>query len=77
MSIFTAEEIEAQITAYKAALMACAGGSSYRVNTGGVDRTWTSADLPEIRRTLAWLESERQRLNPASRRTYAVTGRGN
>lgn len=78
MSVFTLAEIEEQLTAYKAALIACAGGGSYRVNRGGVDKMWTSADLPEIRKTITWLNQEKQALLPMSqrpaRRVYARNG---
>ena len=52
MAIFTSAELTAQMTAWKAALLACAGGQSY--NMGG--RMLTRADLPEIRTTLEWLD---------------------
>lgn len=52
MAIFTAAELTAQMTAWKAALLACAQGQSY--NMGG--RMLTRADLPEIRSTLEWLD---------------------
>jgi len=62
MAIFTITEIEAQIAAYKAALLAVAGGKSYRMANGATDRTWTSEDIAEIRKTLEWLDSERQKV---------------
>lgn len=79
-SVFTEAELDQQIAAYKEALKACASGQSVRMNTGGVDRLWTSADLPEIRKTLEWLAAEKQRAaapgsaSRAAGRTYAKQG---
>jgi 3-deoxy-D-arabino-heptulosonate 7-phosphate (DAHP) synthase class II len=66
MAIFTLAEIETQIAAYKAALLAVANGKSFQMQAGGSARTWTSEDTPEIRRTLEWLDSERTRLTIGS-----------
>ena len=75
MSVFTLPEIEDQIAEYKSALKACAGGQSVRMATpGGTDRTWTSADLPEIRATLDWLGKEKSSLL-GRRASVAVVGR--
>lgn len=74
MAIFTLAEIDEQTTYYKAALKAVSMGQSFRQNTGVSDRTWTGADLPEIRKTLAWLDGERAKV--LSRRgPVSVTGR--
>lgn len=62
MGIFTSAELDEQITAFKAALLAVSKGKSFRMNTGGSDRTWTSEDLPEIRATLQWLANEKSAL---------------
>jgi hypothetical protein len=66
MAIFTLAEIETQIAAYKQAHLTVAGGKSFRMMTGGIDRTWTSEDLPEIRKALEWLDSERTKLTIGS-----------
>jgi hypothetical protein len=66
MAIFTLAEIEAQIAAYKQALLAVAGGKSFRMVNGVTDRTWTSDDSAEIRKTLEWLDSERTKLTIGS-----------
>lgn len=66
MGIFTAAELDEQITAYKEALKAVASGQSVRMNTGGSDRMLTMADLPEIRNTLTWLASEKSSLQGKS-----------
>jgi len=58
MSFFTIAELDEQIAAYKAALKAVAINQEYSV--GG--RRFTRADLPEIRKTLEWLWSERSRI---------------
>jgi hypothetical protein len=55
MAIFSAAEIEEQITAYKAALLALASNQSYTI----LGRTFTRASLPEIRATLEWLNKEK------------------
>lgn len=48
MAIFTLPEIDEQLTAWKAALIACSRNQSHEYN----GRKLTSADLPEIRSTL-------------------------
>lgn len=57
-SIWTASELEEQLAAYKAALLALSTSQSYRVGT----RELTRADLPEIRETLDYLAREKARL---------------
>lgn len=58
MSFFTIAEIDEQIAAYKAALKAVAINQEYSVGA----RRFSRADLPEIRKTLEWLWSERSRV---------------
>jgi len=60
--LFTAAELDTQIAAYKQALLDIAGGKRVRINSGGTDREVTSEDLPEIRKQLEWLQSERVKL---------------
>lgn len=62
MAIFTLTEIDDQMSVWKEALRVTSGGQSFRMTTGGIDRTLTMADLPEIRNTLSWLETERRGL---------------
>lgn len=59
MSIWTATELDEQITEWKAALLAVASGQSY---TGSGGQSFTMADLPEIRKTLRFLEAEKRSL---------------
>ncbi len=56
MAIFTADELDEQITTWKAALLAVATSQSYTI----LNRTLTRADLPEIRATLTFLEKEKE-----------------
>lgn len=58
-SLFTAAELDSQIAAYKAALLALSTAQSYRISNNGNDRNITRADLPEIRNTLEWLQQQR------------------
>ncbi len=58
MAIFTLTEIEEQMAAYKAALKALSINKEYSYE--GV--SYSRADLPEIRKTLEWLDSERSKL---------------
>jgi hypothetical protein len=74
MGIFTSAELDTQISAYKAALLACASGQSYRLSNGIVDRSFTQNDLPEIRNTLNWLAQEKAALSGISV-PYIVSGR--
>ncbi len=50
-SIYTKEELSAEITVWKQALTACATGKSYTID----GRTLTRQDLPAIREHLSWL----------------------
>jgi hypothetical protein len=72
MAIFTLTEIDEQMTYYKAALKAVSMGQSFRQSTGISDKTWTGADLPEIRRTLSWLEEERKKILTQNRPTSVI-----
>lgn len=57
MAIFTLPELDAQVAAWKKALLACAANQSYEIE----GRILTRADLPEIRNTLDWLDGERRK----------------
>jgi len=54
-SIWTLPELDEQLAAWKAALLALSTSQSYEI--GG--RKLTRADLPEVRRTLDYLAKER------------------
>ena len=58
MSVFTLQELEEQITAFKKALMAISTGQEYSIG----NRRMTRADLPEIRKTLEWLAGDKHKL---------------
>jgi hypothetical protein len=62
MTIFTLPEIETQMAAYKAALMALSVNKEYTVD----GKTITRSDLPEIRKTLDWLHIQKQELLSAT-----------
>ena len=62
MPIFTLEEIADQKTAYKKALMALSTSQEYVMGR----RRLTRADLPEVRKTLAFLEEEGRKLSGTS-----------
>lgn len=64
--LFTSAELDTQIAAYKQALLDVAGGQSVRFQSGGSDRMLTMADLPEIRNTLAYLQSEKAKTGGVS-----------
>jgi len=68
MSIFSAGELAEQIAAWKSAFLAASTGQEYRI--GG--RTLRRADLPEIRKTLQFLEGQRADATGASRRVNAT-----
>jgi len=59
MAIFSPAELTEQITAWKAALLAVSTGQSYTIGK----RTLTRADSKEIRETLAWLQTESDKLD--------------
>lgn len=54
MPIFTRAQKEEQKAAWNKALLACAGGQEYTIGSRRLRR----ADLPEIRETLEWLDSQ-------------------
>lgn len=56
---YTLEEIARTLAIWKKALDACATGKSYTIG----DRSLTMHDLPEIRKTIEWLESRQRRLS--------------
>jgi len=60
--LFTSEELDTQIAAFKIAMLDVAGGKRVRLNTGGTDREVTSEDLPQLRKQLEWLQVERSKL---------------
>jgi hypothetical protein len=64
--LFTSQELDTQIAAFKTAMLDIAGGKRIRFNTGGVDREVTSEDLPELRKQLVWLQTERVNLSIGS-----------
>lgn len=55
---YTLEEINASLARWKKALDACATGKSYTIG----DRSLTMHDLPEIRKTIEWLEQRRSKI---------------
>lgn len=57
--LFTESELTSQIAAYKAALTALASAAEYTMDVGGQRQTVRKADLPEIRKTLEWLQQQR------------------
>ena len=58
MAIFTAAELDGQITAWKSAFTALSSGQEYTIG----DRKLRRVDLPEVRSTLEWLEGQRTTL---------------
>jgi hypothetical protein len=59
--LFTSAELDTQIAAYKQALLDVASGQSVRLQTGSSDRWLTMADLPEIRKTLEFFQTEKSK----------------
>jgi len=70
MAIFTLQELNEQIAAFKQALLALAVNQSYKLGK----REFVRADLPEIRKTLEFLDQERSKLVSGSGPKF-VTGR--
>jgi hypothetical protein len=74
MATFTTAELDAQIAAYKAALTALATSAEYALDVGGSRTTVRKADLLEIRKTIEWLDSERQKLDTTSDTAASIVG---
>lgn len=55
MSIWTADELNTQIAAFKKALLVVAGGQSVTVD----GTTYTNADLQSIQKTLEYLNQQK------------------
>lgn len=77
MAVFTRAEKEEQISLWRAALEKVSRGQEYTIGTRRLRR----ADLPEIRKTLDWLDSQPVREDVAAGRglpffLQAVPGRG-
>lgn len=70
MSIWTIEELDAQIAEWKAALAAVASGRDYTI--GG--QTVRHHSLPEIREQLRYLDEERATLLAAQARGSRLPG---
>ena len=60
MAIFTLTEIDEQLAAYKQALLALASGQSHELDTASFRRKVTRADLPDITKTIEWLNQQRE-----------------
>ncbi len=71
MSIFTLEEIAEQKALWKEALRACSVNQAFALE----GRQYTRADLPEIRRTLEWLNEEERKVLAAGPLFAAFTPR--
>jgi len=68
MAIFTLQELDEQISAFKEALIALRHCQSYKIS----GREYVRADLPEIRKTLQFLDLERSKLTGGSGPKFAV-----
>lgn len=66
-SIWTIEELDAQIAAWKTALLNLSKSQEYTITTEGGSRRLTRADLPEVRNTLHFLQAEKAGLAGACR----------
>lgn len=80
MSVWTIEELEAQISAYKAALLSLASGKQTVLELpNGSRRSLTRSDAAEIRSTLTYLDTELSALTDKTAiagRTFAKQGGG-
>lgn len=79
MAIYTLAELETEISTYKAALSALAGGRTTKIG----DKELTRHDIPTVREHLQYLDNQRDQLitsggvaRPAFGRTLASNGRG-
>jgi len=70
MAIFTLQELNEQIAAFKQALLALAVNQSYKLGR----REFVRADIEEIRKTLVFLDQERSKLLSGAGPKF-VTGR--
>ncbi len=70
MAIFTLQELDEQIAAFKQALLALAVNQSYKLG----NREFVRADIKEIRKTLEYLDRERSKLVSGAGPKF-VTGR--
>jgi len=71
MAIYSLEEVEQEISDWKAALNAVRHGKEYSMGT----RRLVRSDLPEIREHLEWLSSQKAGLEDGSR-VVVRQGRG-
>jgi hypothetical protein len=72
MAIFTASELDEQISAWKQALLKLASHQEYWIG----NRKLRRSDLPEVRSTLQFLQSQRDSLatTSGSRRVHTTPG---
>lgn len=72
MAIFTQSELNEQIAAWKQALLVLSSAQEYTMGTRRLRRS----DLPEVRKTLQFLESEKSSTEQKPRRAGAVAASG-
>jgi hypothetical protein len=63
MSLWTASELDSQIAAWKQTLLDLA---NHTQASGPDGRSYTRAELPEVRKTIRFLQAEKQRLDHPS-----------
>lgn len=68
MAIFTDQELSEQTSAWKQALLALASGQEYTIGSRKLRRS----DLPEVRKTLEFLEAEKSNASGKTRRVQAL-----
>jgi hypothetical protein len=71
--IFTLTEVNEQIADYKKALMAVSHSQEYRID----GKRMTRADLPQIIKTLEWLDNEKSKIVNNSSGPHILSGRVN
>ncbi len=75
MAVFTSAELDTQIAAYKAGLLALATAQEVTIDTGISRTQFTRADISKIKDILLWLQSEKDQLaGNSAGRTFAKQG---
>lgn len=73
--LYTLDEINAEIAAWKRCHLALVGGKSYTIETGDETRTYTAQDIDTVWTTLQRLQSLRVQIESSSYGPQFLPGR--
>ena len=72
--LYTIEELNTEIAAWKLCLAALRAGKSYTFQSGGSQQSYTANDIDTVQKTLLWFQRQRAELEGGSA-SQVVIGR--